>query len=210
MMKLYYHPISLNARRARAPMLHLGLQDQVELVLVDLGKGENMTPAYLALNPNHKVPTLVDGDFTLWESVAIALYLAEKTPGQTLWPATPRARADVMRWLSWHMNHFGPVLGTFNTENVIKPFLFKQPTDTAALAKAEKDLATFAPVLDKHLEKRAWLVGDQPTLADFHVAAAFSYEPQSKIPLASYPHIQAWNRRMLEVPAWAQTVPKLA
>src|SRR6185436_9975580 len=152
MMKLYYNPLSLNARRAWAPMLHLGLQDQVELVLVDLGRGEHMTPAFLALNPNHKVPTLIDGDFVLWESIAIALYLAEKTPGQTLWPATARERADVMRWIGWHAIHFGPVVGTFNLEHVIRPLLFKQPTDTAAVAKAEKDLGTFAPVLDQHLE----------------------------------------------------------
>jgi glutathione S-transferase len=209
MMKLYYSPISLNARRAWAPLLHLGLKDQVEMVLVDFSKGEHMAPAYLAINPNHKVPTLVDGDYTLWESFAIALYLAEKTPGQTLWPDTPRGRADVMRWVSWHMNHFGPVVGTFNTEHVVKPFLFKTAADPAALAKAEKDFATFAPVLNHHLEQRSWLAGDRPTLADFYVAAALSYEPASKIPLDPYPHIQAWNRRMLELPAWAETAPKL-
>lgn len=208
-MKLYYNPISLNARRAWAPMLHLGLADQVELVLVDFAKGEHMAPSYLAINPNHKIPTLVDGDFSLWESFAISLYLAEKTPGQTLWPDTARGRADVIRWVSWHMIHLGPAAGTFNYENAIKPMFFKQPGDQALLAKAEKDLTTYAPVLNSHLEKRSWVVGEGPTLADFYIAATLGYEPHSKLPLEPYPHIQAWNRRMLELPAWAQTAPKL-
>src|SRR5690242_20979121 len=79
-MELYFHPMSSNARVARMTAVALGIKP--ELVPVDLQKGEQKKPDYLALNPNGKVPTLVDGSTVLWESVAIAMYLADKTPGR--------------------------------------------------------------------------------------------------------------------------------
>ena len=101
MMKLHYNPLSPNARRAWATVMHLELGNKVEMVPVDMGKGDHLKAEFLDLNPNHKVPVLVDGDFKLWESAAICMYLAETTPNQKLWPTTPRGRADVMRWVSW-------------------------------------------------------------------------------------------------------------
>lgn len=209
MMKLHYNPLSPNARRAWATVMHLELGNKVELVPVDMGKGDHLKAEFLDLNPNHKVPVLVDGDFKLWESAAICMYLAETTPNQKLWPATPRGRADVMRWVSWHIAHFGPAVGTFNWENSFKPMMTKQPADSAALERAAKDFHTFAPVLNTHLENKKWLVGEELTMANFYVAAGLGFEPMSKIPLENYPHIRAWNQRLLTVPAWANTAPKL-
>ena len=80
-MRLYQHPMSANSRAATLAALQL--KAPVELVFVDLAKGEQRLPAYLKLNPNHRVPVLEDGDFHLWESRAIMQYLADKTPGQT-------------------------------------------------------------------------------------------------------------------------------
>src|SRR5579862_1624600 len=105
-MRLYHHPLSSNARRAVMAALHLGTE--VELVHVDLGKGEQRKPDYLKRNPNGKVPVLDDDGFLLWESCAIMQYLADRTPGQTLYPTELRARADVNRWLFWSAHHFSP------------------------------------------------------------------------------------------------------
>jgi glutathione S-transferase len=207
-MKLYYNPYSPNARRAWATMLHLDLGGKIDLVAVDLPKGENMKAEFLALNPNHKVPVLVDGDFKLWESAAVAMYLAENTPNQKVWPMTSRGRADAMRWMSWHMCHFGPAVGVFNWENCFKTMM-KQTPDQALLEKATKDFHTFAPVLNTHLENRKWLLGDEMTLADFYVGAGLGFEPYSKLPLEQYANIRKWNERLLTVPAWAATAPKL-
>jgi glutathione S-transferase len=209
MMKLYYSPLSSNGRRAWATMLHLGLQDKVELVPVDMSKGDHMLPDFLAVNPNHKVPALVDGDFKLWESMAIATYLCEQVPGQKLWPTTPRGRADVLRWMSWQAAHFGPAMGTFNWENVFVKVM-NLPSTPGALDKATKDFHTFAPVLEAALEGKKWLVGDDVTLADFYVGAGFSYEPAAKMPLEPYKNIRAWTARLLTVPAWLNTAPKLS
>ncbi len=74
-------------------MTALQLETPVELVYVDLQKQEQSQPAFLRMNPNHRVPVLEDGDFYLWESRAIMQYLADKTPGQSLYPSDVRTRA---------------------------------------------------------------------------------------------------------------------
>src|SRR5690349_13067765 len=120
-MRLYHHPMSTNARRAVMTAVHLGIS--IDLVVVDLGKGAQRAPEFLRLNPNGKVPVLDDDGFILTESHAIMQYLAEGTPGQTVYPADRRARADVNRWLFWSAHHFQPAVSIFNWENLVKGFL---------------------------------------------------------------------------------------
>jgi glutathione S-transferase len=102
-MKLYGFSFSDNTWKVRAVAAHLGiaLDDQ----LVDLSRGEQRAPDYLALNPTGRTPTLVDGDFVLWESNAIMQYLASGKPN-ALWPDDARARADIARWQSWQLAHW--------------------------------------------------------------------------------------------------------
>src|SRR5580698_8936994 len=96
-MKLYSVHNSNNCRRANATILHLGL----DVELVEMNMADMKKPDYLALNPNGKVPTLVDGEFKLWESRAIMQYLASKKPGTSLWPNDPKKQADITRWQFW-------------------------------------------------------------------------------------------------------------
>ena len=105
MMKLYGFPHSPNTWKVRAVAAHLGLR--LDFEFVDLTKGQSRTPAFLALNPTGRTPALVDGDFKLWESNAIMQYLASRTTN-SLWPDEARARADIMRWQSWQLAHWGP------------------------------------------------------------------------------------------------------
>src|SRR5712691_11722696 len=116
-MKLYGFPRSPNTWKVRAVAAHIGLP--LELALVDLSKGQQRTPEYLALNPTGRTPTLVDGDLSLWESSAIMQYLGTKvkTP---LWPDDARARADIMRWQSWHLQHWSRGVNPFVFENMVK------------------------------------------------------------------------------------------
>ena len=117
-MKLYNSPGSPNALRARAAVHALGLD--VEIVNVDIAKGENRTPEFLAINPNGKVPALVDGDLHLWESRAINAYLTTKVAGQTLYPADPVRRAIVDQWSYWQAIHLGPSMQKVAFERVMK------------------------------------------------------------------------------------------
>lgn len=107
-MKLYYSD-TLNPRKVCALALHL--QSPVEFIRVELGTGEHLSPAFRAMNPNAKVPVLVDDDLVLWESNAIMCHLAEKA-GSDLWPQDAR-RIDVMRWLMWDATEFAPLASVF-------------------------------------------------------------------------------------------------
>ena len=98
-MLLYTNPHSSNARRVTMTAIHLNVP--LELRVVKNMKDPVERAALLEVNPNGKVPVLVDGDFVLWESCAIMQYLAELTPDQTLYPIELEARLDVNRWLFW-------------------------------------------------------------------------------------------------------------
>ena len=117
-MRLYYHPLSSNSRRVLLTAYHLGLD--LELVALDLSKGEHKAPEYLRLNPNGRVPLLVDGEFYLWESHAIMQYLADKSLEQDIYPQGISARGDVNRWLFWSASHFAPAAAFIIRERVSK------------------------------------------------------------------------------------------
>src|SRR5262245_10204350 len=105
-MKLYGFPMSPNSRRAQLVLEELGLA--YEYVTVDLMTGAQKKPEYLALNPNGRVPTLVDGEFVLWESHAIGEYLAEKHPTKRLGGSSPAERGEIGKWTYLNAAHFGP------------------------------------------------------------------------------------------------------
>ncbi|HEY4179541.1 MAG TPA: glutathione S-transferase family protein [Kofleriaceae bacterium] len=204
-MKLYFHPLSGNSRRVLLTATHLDVP--VEKVVVDLTAGEQKSAAHLARNPNGKLPALEDGDLQLWESRAIMQYLCELTPGQTLYPSTPRGRADVNRWLSWCNAHMAPALTIIVQENFVKP-LMGRPQDAAELARGEALFHIGAKILDAHLAGRMWVAQDHLTLADFSLASGFALAKPAKMPLAEYAHITAWLARVQELDAWKRTAPQ--
>ncbi|AIY39279.1 putative glutathione S-transferase-like protein [Collimonas arenae] len=201
-MRLYHHPISTNARRAVMTAHHL--QQPVELVLLDLSSGDQRKHL-LSINPNEKIPVLVDGDFILWESCAIMQYLADKTPGQTVYPTELQARADVNRWMFWSGQHLAPAIAIFYWENFIKDLIGAGQPDPVELRRGEVDLESFATVLDGHLAGRQWVCGGGLTLADFSIAAPLMAAGPGRAPLAQYRHLQAWFSRVQELDAWRQT-----
>ncbi|MCA9518997.1 MAG: glutathione S-transferase family protein [Myxococcales bacterium] len=201
-MILYTHPASPNCRKVDAVVKHLGLE--VEVQIVDILRGATRTPEFKLINPNAKVPVLVDGDVTLWESNAIAAYLASKTESG-LWPRT-NARYDIMRWQSWELAHFYPPARDITAERIIKP-LRGLPTDETVCAKAEVDFRHYAGILDAHLAEHRWLVGDGLTVADFCVAACLTYAVPARLPLEDAPHVRAWLGALDELPAWRASSP---
>ena len=204
-MKLYYHPNSPNCVNVLATANQLGMQ--LDLQLVDLLKGAQKDPAYLALNPNGRVPTLADGDFILWESNAIMQYLAGKKPGNSLWPVDDRARADVSRWQFWQAFHWTRATGTLVWENMVKRFLNAGAPDQAKINEAEDLFHSLAAVLDGHLKSRDYLVDNQPTLADFSVAAPLIYAQPDHFPLEKYGNIRSWYGRIEKLDAWKKALP---
>src|SRR5712691_1658433 len=204
-MKLYGFPPSPNTWKVRAVAAQLGLR--LDLEFVDLTKGQSRTPEYLAFNPTGRTPVLVDGDFKLWESNAIMQYLASQT-SNPLWPNDARVRADIMRWQSWQLAHWSkegcePLI----FERLVKKFLNLGAPDAAVVAKGTECFDREARVLDAHLGKQPYLVGREPTLAEFAVAAPLFYAKEAELPLAPYAHIRDWFERVSALPAWRETAP---
>ena len=197
-MKLYYFETP-NPRKPCAVAKYLG--SPVELVRVDLSAGENQTPEYLAINPNGKVPALVDGDVKLWESHAIMAYLAHKA-GSDLWPSDALQQIDVLRWLAWDVAHFSRHAGTLFFERAIKAKFGLGDPDPAAVEEATGFFTRFAGVLDAHLSANDYLVDNRLTIADFGVASMLPEAEAAQLPLDDFGNITRWHDRLNELPAW--------
>ena len=205
-MRLYIHPLSTNARRVLLTVAQLGTP--VETVFVDLAQGAQRTPEFMRLNPNHRVPVLDDDGFVLWESYAIMQYLADKTPGQTLYPADMRARADVNRWLFWCAAHFMHAIGTLNWENHIKGMIGQGAADPAEVQRGEAQFRDFGRVLDAHLAQRQWVCGEALSLADLAIAAPLADIAAARLPVDGMTHLLRWFERVRALPAWQATEPR--
>jgi len=206
-MKLYNANLSPNALRARAAIAELGLD--VEIVDVDLRGGGNRTPEFLRLNPNGKVPVLVEegpgGDFVLWESRAINAYLASLKPEKGLYPDDPKTRATIDQWSYWGAIHFGPTIQRVVFERLLKPMFGMGEADEAVIEQQMKELAQFLPVLEAALKGKDWICGEL-TIADFALASVLVYRDQAKIALDAYPSIEAWLQRMEARPSWQKAI----
>ena len=204
-MKLYWCD-TVNPRKVCAAAKHL--QSPIEYAYVNLAHGEHKSQEYLALNPNGKVPTLVDGGRTLWESAAIMCHLAARSDSD-LWPQDGR-QTEVIRWLSWDLAHFYRSGGVLYFEYVIKPRFGLGNVDPSATKQATEEWRRLAGTLDDHLHDRRWLVGNGLTVADFAVAAMLPYAESARIPLGEFPAVQRWHERLNELDAWREPFPELA
>jgi len=203
-VKLYYHPISDNCRRVLATVYENGQDEAVDFQLLNLLEGQHKTPEFLAINPNGKVPTLVDGDHVLWESNAIMQYLS--TSGSSLWPPN-KSRYDIARWQFWAVAHWGPAIGKVVGERVIKPALGTGDPDQAVINAGLESFARFATVLDSHLDGRDWLVGDDLSLADLSVAANLTYAAPAQVDIGPYENLNDWYGRIEAREAWQKSAP---
>lgn len=193
-MKLYHHPVSNNCRRVLIAAELLDIELDTEHV--DLMSGKNREPAFLALNPNGKVPTPGDGDFRLWESNAIIQYLADKRGEPALYPRDATRRADINRWQFWATAHLGPPIDTLAFEWTLKRALGMGDPDDDAIAKATGNATRFLSVLNESLEGRDYVSGDTLTLADVSLIASLSYVDAAQLTLQNYPNVRAWRERL--------------
>jgi glutathione S-transferase len=208
MIDLYVFPPSPRAFKVMAIANHLGLETSIRRL--DLIKGEQKTSEYAALNPNMRMPTLKDGDYVLWESSAIAQYLADKKPESGLFPKDARARLDVTRWQFWDVAHWDQACAVFLFENVVKSLLKSGEPDPAALAKGAENFERAAKVLDAQLTGKKFITGDTLTIADFCIAAPLNYGEVARLPLEPYREIKRWYASMRALPAWQKTLGQSA
>ena len=186
-MKLYENPFSPNCRKVRAVAQHLGLS--LETQMVDLRSGAQKAPEFLAINPNGKVPVLVDGSTTIWESNAILSYLASQKD-TSLWPKN-NERYQIMKWMYWEANHMAPAVGKLVGQYIFAPMGGKSP-DQAIIEDGVKAFRTFGAVANGQLESTKFLTGGTPTIADFSVAVWLGYTESCKLPSSEFKHLSRW------------------
>lgn len=197
---LYHFPYSQHARRVVSLLEAANLP--YELRHVDMGKGEHLSAAYLAINPNHQVPTLLDGDLVLHESNAILRYLCHKH-GLTDWyPADPKQRARVEQWLDWNQSRLSPAV----IDIVFNTLFAGARRDEQAITRGEAKLRELGPILDAELAAHDCLAGPKPTIADLSVASNLF---QLGLAKATPPgtHVAPWYQRIGAMDAFRKSLP---
>jgi glutathione S-transferase len=204
-MRLYLFPVSTRVLAIVALKNHLGLDCDIRPV--DLGRGDQLSPEYRALNPNKKMPTLEHGNFVLWESNAILFYMAAQCPQSGLWPTDLRQQADVLRWLTWQSTHLdAESYGMVAFEKGSKAVLGLGAPNSAFIARGEANFARFAAVLDGRLKGRAWVVGERLTIADFSLGAVVPSARHLGLPLECFAEICRWYDGLSGLPGWRDAV----
>lgn len=196
MRKLY----GISASRAMRPLWlleELGLE--FEHIPLDYRSTELRSPEYLAINPNGQVPTLIDGELVLWESMAINLYLASRYGRASgLWPDTPQGEGLTYQWSFWVMTEVELALLTLLFHRRLLPEVER---DADKAARNEGILRRPFGILDAALADRAWLVAERFTLADLNVAAVLAWAKPAKLDLKGWPHLLRWLDACLARPA---------
>jgi glutathione S-transferase len=132
-------------------------------------------------------------------------YLASKKPESGLLPRDEAARADVTRWQFWDAAHFSPHIGSIAFERLIKAMMGLGDPDTRKIEEALAGFRRFGAVLDKRLDGKSYVVGNQLTLADLTLASSLMYAKQAEVPVAELPHVQAWFSRISALGAWKKS-----
>jgi len=172
------------------------LEIPFESVAVDITRGEQYTPDFLKMNPAGQVPVLVDDNLVLTESVAIALYLAEKYPDKQLLPTDAADKAAVYKWLLFATTALEQPLWRMAKHTSIYPQEKRLPAEVD-LARA--DFLAIAGVADEHLATREYLVGNSATVADFVLAYTLDWANEAGV-LTTFGHLQAYLERMYRRP----------
>jgi glutathione S-transferase len=158
-------------------------------------------PEYLAINPNGRIPALVDGDLVLFESMAINLYLAKKYDTKDLYPKSAADEARAVQWSFWGMTEIEPSLLQVLMHRVFLP----APQRDEGVAKAsEEKLAPAFRVLDGALAGRKHLLGDAFTIADLNVASVMSWALLGKVDFARTPNAGRWLKECCARPAFTK------
>jgi GSH-dependent disulfide-bond oxidoreductase len=198
LIDLYYWPTP-NGHKVTLLLEELGLK--YVLCPVDIGSGAQFAPEFLAISPNNRMPAIIDhapsdggAALSVFESGAILLYLAEKS-GRFL-PADLRGRIATLEWLFWQMAGLGPMTGQYGHFSVYAPERIPYAVDRYA-----REAHRLLGVLERRLDGRAFLAGDDYTIADMACYPWIDVYKDAPLELAPYPQLRRWREAIRERPA---------
>ena len=189
-----YTAATPNGHKVSIALEELGLP--YTLKVLDLAKGEQKTPAFLAINPNGRIPAIIDheaGGFAVFESGAILIYLAEKAG--RLMPSDAQGRSRVLQWLMFQMGGVGPMMGQANVF-----FRYFPEKIQPAIDRYQGESKRLLTVLDAHLKDHDYLAGDY-SIADIANWAWVRTHRWSGVDVSDLPHLQRWMDAIRQRPA---------
>lgn len=183
-------------RAFRALWMAMELGIDYEHDPVEIGDAGARTPEFLAINPNGRLPVIVDDGFVLFESLAITMYLAKKHAHGKLYPATIEGEARLWQWTSWALTEVDRGVNVWSLHAVRLP---EAERDAEKRDEALKVVAAPFKVLDAAVSAQSYLLGADFTVADLNVAAVISRA--TEMDLSAVPNLKIWLTRCLERPA---------
>ncbi|MBZ6065550.1 glutathione S-transferase family protein [Aeromonas schubertii] len=188
----FYTAATPNGHKVAIALEEMGIDYRVHPL--DLSRLDQKQPAFLAINPNGRIPAIIDtdnGDFAVFESGAILLYLAEKS-GKLL-PGDPKARSQVIQWLMFQMSGVGPMMGQANV--FYRYFPEKIP---AAIERYQKEGRRLFEVMNGQLEQHPYLAGEEYSIADIATFPWVRIHEWSGIDISGLDALQGWLARIGE------------
>jgi glutathione S-transferase len=203
-MKLYGNPYSPGTRLVLMALAEKKVEH--ELVVLDFAKGDHKQPAHIARQPFGKMPAIEHDGLTLFESRAIARYIAEAFPGVSLIPTDAKSRAQVDQWLNVEALEFYPAAHPLAIELVVKPMMGWGEPDPAKVETLRVALGPVLDVLDRALEGKSYLVGEELSLADM------AYMPDLEMlhmggegtRIAKHANVARWWKTISSRPSWVR------
>jgi GST-like protein len=196
-----------NGRKVSIMLEEIGLPYNVHPI--NIREGEQFTPEFVAINPNSKIPAIIDSDgpdgqpITMFESGAILIYLAGKT-GKFL-PDTLRARYEVLQWLMFQMGHIGPMLGQAHHFRAYAPEKIEY-----AIARYTKEANRLYGVLDRRLGESEYLGCDEYSIADIATMPWLRSHERQGVVMTEYPNVKRWFDKLNARPAVQRGLQVLA
>lgn len=199
MIKIYGSPWS-SARRVYWTLEEASVA--YERQPLNMQAKEHRAEAYLKINPNGKVPCIIDGDFVLWESMAINWYLAEKYK-PTLLGKTPEEKGLVNQWSYWAILELQKPLVDILIQTMFVP---EDKKDHALLSKAKQDILPFMRTLDQGLAHKKYLVANDFTLADLNAASVVHINSMVQNDISEFKNVSAWMQLLTERSAFKKVL----
>ncbi len=196
MLKLYDHPLSGNSYKSRLALSNLGIE--YERINVDVFKGEQNDPKFAALNPNKKIPVLVDEDYVIWESNALLFYIGKKYSPNHIYPEDPKNHGLAAQWLLFGKTTIDPNLAM---ARYMTKFVSREAHEEQELAKVRAHGMMALKILDDHLQDMDFLAGEY-SIADIGCYPYVHLAPEGNVDIEAYSNIMSWIERIQSQPGY--------